>query len=84
MSKGEIKQRIRQILEEKIFLSSLPDDFDDQMPFREHLGLDSIQELDLLVGLEREYGFSLTEDDIDPNLELNLENLAGFVEGKIA
>ncbi len=83
ISRDEIKMRIRRRLEE-ILLSSLPADFNDLTPLREDLGLDSVQELDLLVGLEREYRFSLTEDDINPDLVLNVENLARFVEGKIS
>ncbi len=84
MSRDEIAGKIRRILEEQVLRCSLPDDFDDHTLLRESLGLDSIQELDLLVGLEREFRFSLTDDDINPDREPSVENLALFVEGKLS
>ncbi len=84
MSRDKMARHVRRILEEQVLRCSLPDDFDNRTPLRESLGLDSIQELDLLVGLEREFRFSLTDDDINPDLDPSVEHLVVFVEGKLS
>ena len=77
----QLVQRLKQIIVESLNLDGTePDSIGDQEPlFGEGLGLDSVDALELVVALEREYGIKIRSDEIDQSAFANVESLGRFV-----
>jgi acyl carrier protein len=58
-----------------------PEDIDDKAPlFGEGLGLDSIDALELIVLLDREYGIKINDPAEGKKIFVSIENMARFIE----
>lgn len=57
---------------------------DDEPLFGTGLGLDSVDALELVVALEKEYGISIASHEVDKSVFGSLASLAGFVERRLA
>lgn len=53
---------------------------DDQPLFGQGLGLDSVDALELVVALEKEFRISIQSDEIDREVFASVSHLARFVE----
>jgi len=53
---------------------------DDQPLFGQGLGLDSVDVLELVVALEKEFGVSIQSEEIDREVFASVAHLAAFVE----
>lgn len=53
---------------------------DDQPLFGQGLGLDSVDALELVVALEKEFKISIQSDEIDREVFASVSHLARFVE----
>jgi acyl carrier protein len=80
----ELSSRLKEIIVEALHLEGLdPSRIGDEEPlFGDGLGLDSVDALELVVALEREYGIKIRSDEIDPSAFANVANLARFVAGR--
>jgi acyl carrier protein len=78
-----IEQEVAQLIVEALNLEDInPTKIDPEAPlFREGLGLDSIDALELALAISKKYGFKLQSDD-KKNSEIfrSLRALAGHVE----
>lgn len=85
----QIKEIIKQdILIDRLELEDITaDEIDDHAPlFGEGLGLDSVEALDLIVGLEEEFGVKfegMKQEEIMKRI-YSVETLANFIAPKIA
>jgi acyl carrier protein len=50
--------------------------------FGEGLGLDSIDALELVVALEKEFGIRIGDDEVGPEVFKNLTTLGAFIDSK--
>jgi acyl carrier protein len=85
MSKyANLTQRLKEIIVESLNLEGLsPEGIGDEEPlFGDGLGLDSVDALELVVALEREFGIKIRSNEIDPQVFANVSSLARFVEGR--
>jgi acyl carrier protein len=57
---------------------------DDEPLFGSGLGLDSVDALELVVALEKEYGISIASHEVDRSVFGSLASLAGFVERRLS
>lgn len=57
---------------------------DDEPLFGSGLGLDSVDALELVVALEKEYGISIASHEVDRTVFGSPATLAGFVERRLA
>ena len=57
---------------------------DDEPLFGAGLGLDSVDALELVVALEKEYGISIASHEVDRSVFGSLGSLAAFVERRLA
>lgn len=57
---------------------------DDEPLFGSGLGLDSVDALELVVALEKEYGISIASHEVDKSVFGSLASLAGFIERRLA
>lgn len=56
---------------------------DDQPLFGEGLGLDSVDALELLVAVEKEFGLSLETHEVNRSALASVANLARFIGGRL-
>ena len=80
----DLKDRIRSLLIEKLRLEDVkPEDIKDDTPlFGEGLGLDSIDALELVVALEKEFGIKIEDEDVGVKVFQNIDTLAAFIQEK--
>ena len=76
--------RLKQIIVESLNLEGTDPEAigDDEPLFGEGLGLDSVDALELVVALEKEYGIKIRSDEIDPQAFASVASLARFVAGR--
>jgi acyl carrier protein len=77
---------LKRLIVESLNLEGLtPDRIEDDMPlFGEGLGLDSIDALELVVALEKEYGISIQTDEVDKTVFTSVTSLGKFVALSLA
>jgi acyl carrier protein len=78
-------QRIKRLLVEKLHLEGLtPESIADDMPlFGEGLGLDSVDALELVVALEREFTLRIQSHEVGREAFATVAALAAYVEGRL-
>ena len=57
-----MKEKVNEILKEKSFC----DEITSELKLREDLGLDSLNMVELMVGLEDKFNIEIEESDLDP------------------
>ncbi len=76
-----IKQLKEQIIEQLNLEEMEPDDIDENEPlFGEGLGLDSIDALELIVLLEKEYGIKIKDPKDGQKIFYSVKTMAEFIE----
>ncbi len=86
MTSESIQSRIKRVIVDCLMLEGLaPEEIgDEQALFGEGLGLDSVDALELVLGLEAEFGIKVKSDEMDRTAFNSVTSLAGFVEGQMA
>lgn len=81
MNKEELKARLKvQIIEYLNLLDTKPEDIKDDEPlFGEGLGLDSIDSLELIVLLEREYGIKINSTAEGRKVLVDINAMADYI-----
>jgi acyl carrier protein len=78
-----LKDRIRRLIVERLRLDLEPGEIGDSMPlFGTGLGLDSIDALELVLGLEQEFGVKIEDQEVGAKALASVDALAAFVEAK--
>lgn len=77
--------RIKRLIVESLHLDGVrPESIGDDQPlFGEGLGLDSVDALELVVALEKEFGIKIKSQEMGREAFASVEALAGFVESRI-
>ncbi|MBS3764033.1 MAG: acyl carrier protein [Planctomycetes bacterium] len=73
----ELEDKIKEMIVERCFLTIGPEEIDDEADLMDDVGLDSVQILEVVVGLEDEFG--VTIDDSDFDIE-NFETVAAIAD----
>lgn len=61
----EVTERVKKVLIERLRLPLKPDEISEDAPlFGIGLGLDSVDALEIVVGIEQEFGVSITDEDM--------------------
>ncbi|HTO39093.1 MAG TPA: phosphopantetheine-binding protein [Brumimicrobium sp.] len=78
----ELKKELKEKLIEALNLEDLtPDDIsDDEALFGEGLGLDSIDALELIIILDKDYGIKLTDSKDGKKIFETVETMATFIK----
>lgn len=78
-----IEVRIKRMLVQTLDLRIDPEEIeDDEMLFGGGLGLDSAATLEIVVGLEEEFGIEVEDEDLRVELFDSVKALAEYVRGK--
>jgi len=82
METAQLKQQLKkQIVEFLNLLSVNPDDIKDDEPlFGEGLGLDSIDSIELIVLLNREYGIVIEDPKEGRKVLVDINTMADYIE----
>lgn len=81
----ELKGRIKRLIVERLKLEMEPEEIGDADPlFGEGLGLDSIDALELVLGLEQEFGVKIEDEEVGGEALASVDSLADFVRDKAA
>ena len=82
METQELKQQLKKQIITFLNLTSLtPDDIKDEEPlFGDGLGLDSIDSLELIVLLNREYGITIKDPKEGRKILVNINTMVDYIE----
>jgi len=83
-SRRELKSRIKAILVDRLKLDRAPESIgDDEALFGpEGLGLDSIDALELVLGVEQEFGVKIENEEVGMEALSSVSGLADFIVAK--
>lgn len=68
---------------ERLFMKIGPDELEDEKSLIEDYGVDSVSLLELVVGLEEEFGVSVEDEDFSVEHFETVSALASFVRDKM-
>ena len=81
----QLKENIKRLIVERLKLEMEPSEIGDSDPlFGEGLGLDSIDALELVLGLEQEFGVKIEDEEVGAEALASVDALAEFIRGKAA
>lgn len=81
MDKAELKQQLKTQIVKFLNLSVSPTEIKDDEPlFGEGLGLDSIDSIELIVLLGREYGVTIQDPKEGRKILVDINTMAAYVE----
>ncbi len=84
MGEPNIKEKIKTIISNEVLVGVGVDDIADDASLISDLGMDSIQVLALITGLESEFQLVLEEEDLDMEKLSSVNQIADFVTHKLA
>ena len=80
---AELKAQIKVLIVDRLKLEETPESISDTLPlFGEGLGLDSIDALELVLGVEQEFGVKIEDEEMGAEALASVESLARFVASK--
>lgn len=84
MADAQLKQEIKQMIVERLFLDADPAQMGDDENLMENYEIDSVNLFEIVVGMEEQFGISFEDDDFSVDLFATVDSLAEFVERKRA
>lgn len=82
---GELKPRIKALIVDRLKLDVEPAEIGDTEPlFGDGLGLDSIDALELVLGVEQEFGVKIEDEEVGADALATVQALAEFITAKRA
>jgi acyl carrier protein len=79
-----LKLEIKKLIIDRLRLEGMkPEDIQNDAPlFGESLGLDSIDSLELVLGIEQRFGVKIQDEELGQKVLASVDALAAFVAGK--
>ena len=86
MERDQLKRSLKELLIGGLRLQDLrPDDIEDAAPiFVDGLGLDSVDALELVVALEKEFVLRIQSHEVGREAFASVAALAAYVEGRLS
>lgn len=82
MSTDTIENRLKKMIVERLFMKITPDQLDADKSLINDYGVDSVSLLELVVGLEDEFGLAIGDKEFKVANFENVAALAAFVRSK--
>ena len=83
MADQSIEDRIKLVLSREAMVDRKPADIPENAKLIEDLGLDSVRIIELIVGIEDEFGIVIADEDLSLELFENVTSLARFVRARV-
>lgn len=84
MDRSTIPQRAREVLVRSLALEGVvPAEIEDETPLREELGLDSVDVIELVLGLEKEFGLQIELSTLDRKSFQTVATLSAMIEERL-
>jgi len=85
MNDTELKSRVKDLIVRRLKLDVDPQTIEDGAPlFGEGLGLDSIDALELVLGIEQEFGVKVADEEVGVKAFSSVDSLADLIREKSA
>jgi acyl carrier protein len=78
-----IEERLKRMIVQRLFLKLAPEEIAEDKSLLTDYGVDSVSLLELVVGLEEEFGVVVGDDEFKVANFETVAALAGFVRGKL-
>jgi acyl carrier protein len=83
MTQVDLARRVKELIVRRLKLEIDPSTIQDDAPlFGEGLGLDSIDALELVLGLEQEFGIKVEDEEVGVKAFASVDALVDFIERK--
>jgi acyl carrier protein len=83
MGNEDLAPRVKELIVRRLKLDIDPKSIEDNAPlFGEGLGLDSIDALELVLGLEQEFGIKVEDEEVGVKAFASVNALVDFIEHK--
>ncbi len=84
MSQTPLHRKVKELIIERLQLEGMsPDDIDDAAPlFGDGLGLDSIDALELVIGIEKSFGVRIQDEEVGAKAFASVNALVEFLGNK--
>jgi len=80
-----LKPRIKELIVTSLRLPMQPSQISDDAPlFREGLGLDSIDALELVLEIERQFGVTIGDEDLGKRVLRSVQSIAEYIQEQTA
>lgn len=80
MTQQRLEETVKDLIIRRLRLDKSPADIDETQPlFGEGLGLDSIDALELVVGLEEEFQITIPDEDVGKEAFASVRALADYI-----
>ena len=83
MADQSIEDRIKVVLSREAMVELKPADIPENAKLIDTLGLDSVRIVELIVGIEDEFGIAIADEDLSLELFENVTSLAAFIRTRI-
>jgi len=83
MDKESVEKKIKRMIKEKLSLNLELEQIPSNENVVERFNLNSIDVLELLIGIETEFNIEIEDEDLNAELVESLSNLANYVMKKI-
>jgi acyl carrier protein len=84
MSDAALRERVKELVVECLFLDVEPSSINDTDNLMEVHGVDSVNLFEIVVALEEDYGISFEDEDFDVETFSTVASIADLVERKKA
>lgn len=84
MTQVSLHGKVKQLIIDRLQLEGMkPEDIDDAAPlFGDGLGLDSIDALELVIGIEKTFGVRIQDEEVGAKALASVNALVEFMRGK--
>ncbi|MBL4847989.1 MAG: acyl carrier protein [Planctomycetes bacterium] len=84
MATPEQKLKIKQMLVDGLQMRMAPEEIEDTISLfgEEGLGFDSVDAIEIVAGIEQEFGYAFENEEEAREVLVNVETLANFLESK--
>lgn len=83
MKDDALKQKLREMIVERLFLDIEPGEIDDNASLVDAYGVDSVSLLELVVGIEEVFGIRMSDEDFDVTHFESVASLADYVRNRL-
>jgi acyl carrier protein len=80
---NDIEGRLKRMIVERLFMTIAPEELDNDKSLIDDYGVDSVMLLELVVGLEEEFGVRIEDNEFSVRHFETVSRLAAFVRSKL-